>query len=77
MCTNLILQGIPIPIVQKIIGDNTPEVVTGVYTHINNAEMFSAMGMIHEKYNSLESTNCQHESTEVIGITSLLCDANS
>lgn len=77
MCTNLILQGVPIPIVQKIIGDNTPEVVTGVYTHINNAEMFSAMDMIHEKYNSLESTNCQHESTEVIGITSLLCDANS
>ena len=77
MCTNLILQGVPIPVVQKVLGDNTAEVITGVYTHINNAEMFNAMGMIHEKYNSLESTKCQQESTEVIGITSLLCDANS
>lgn len=63
MCTNLILQGVPIPVVQKVLGDNTAEVITGVYTHINNAEMFNAMGMIHEKYNSFESTKCQHEAT--------------
>ena len=77
MCTNLVLQGVPIPIVQKVIGDNTAEVVTGVYTHINSGDMFNAMGMVHEKYNSFESTKCQQESTEVIGITSLLCDVNS
>ena len=64
-------------IVQKVIGDNTAEVVTGVYTHINSGDMFNAMGIVHEKYNSFESTKCQQESTEVIGITSLLCDVNS
>ncbi len=77
MCTNLVLQGVPIPVVQKVLGDNTAEVVTGVYTHINSGAVFNAMGMIHEKYNSLESTKCQHESTEIISITNLLCDANS
>lgn len=77
ICTNLVLQGVPIPIVQKVIGDNTAEVVTGVYTHINSGDMFNAMGMVHEKYNSLEATKCQHESTEIISIASLLCGANS
>lgn len=77
MCTNLVLQGVPIPIVQKVIGDNTAEVVTGVYTHINSGDMFNAMGMVHEKYNSLEATKCQHESTDIISIASLLCGANS
>ncbi len=72
MCTNLVLQGVPIPVVQKVLGDNTAEVVTGVYTHINSGDIFNAMGVVHEKYNSLESTMCQLEPTEILNISGLV-----
>ena len=35
MCTRLILAGQPIPVIQRILGDNTPDVITKIYTHVN------------------------------------------
>ena len=38
MCTRLILSGQPISVIQRIMGDNTTDVIMKVYTHVN-AEM--------------------------------------
>lgn len=35
MCTRLILAGQPIPVIQRIMGDNTPDVIMKIYTHVN------------------------------------------
>lgn len=35
MCTRLILAGQPIPVIQRILGDNTPDVIMKIYTHVN------------------------------------------
>ena len=35
MCTRLILAGQPIPVIQRIMGDNTTDVIMKIYTHVN------------------------------------------
>ena len=35
MCTRLILDGQPIPVIQRIMGDNTIDVIMRTYTHVN------------------------------------------
>lgn len=35
MCTRLIMDGQPIPVVQQLMGDNSPDMVLKVYTHVN------------------------------------------
>lgn len=35
MCTRLILAGQPISVIQRIMGDNTPDVIMKIYTHVN------------------------------------------
>ncbi len=34
VCTRLILEGISVPIIQRIMGDNTPDVILKIYNHI-------------------------------------------
>lgn len=53
MCTNLIKKGIPVATVQRIMGDNTIDVIMNVYTHINSEDIADAMGGIHNSYNNL------------------------
>lgn len=36
MCTRLIMAGQPIPVVQQLLGDNSPDMVLKVYTHVNH-----------------------------------------
>lgn len=36
MCTRLILDKQPIPVVQRLLGDNTPDMVLKVYTHVSH-----------------------------------------
>lgn len=35
MCTRLVIAGQPIPVIQRIMGDNTTDVVMKIYTHVN------------------------------------------
>ena len=43
MCTRLVLAGQPLSIVQRIMGDNSPDVVTRVYTHVGADQALRAM----------------------------------
>lgn len=36
MCTRLLLEGQPVPVVQQLLGDNSPDMVLKVYTHVNH-----------------------------------------
>ncbi len=47
MCTNLIRKGISIPVIQRVLGDNTPDIIMKVYTHINNDDVAKAMDIVH------------------------------
>lgn len=53
MCTNLILKGTPVSTVQRVLGDNSPEVIMQVYTHINRNDVAKAMGTVHNDYSPL------------------------
>ena len=50
MCTRLILAGQPIPVIQRIMGDNTPDVITKIYTHVSEQ---MAMKATESFYNTL------------------------
>ena len=47
MCTRLVLAGQPLSIVQRIMGDNSADVVTRVYTHVGADEALRAMEGFH------------------------------
>ena len=55
MCTNLIKAGTPVATVQRIIGDNTVDVIMKVYTHINSSDIADAMEDVYNAYTSLLS----------------------
>jgi site-specific recombinase XerD len=54
MCTNLIKSGTSVATVQRIIGDNTVDVIMKVYTHINSTDIADAMGGVHHNYANLQ-----------------------
>ena len=43
LCTRLAVAGFPISITQRIMGDNTVDVILKVYTHVDNAAAVTAM----------------------------------
>lgn len=43
MCTRLALDRQPISIIQRVLGDNSPDVITRVYTHVNENDALRAM----------------------------------
>ena len=43
MCTRLALDRHPISVIQRILGDNSPDVITRVYTHVNASDALRAM----------------------------------
>ena len=47
MCTRLVLAGQPLSIIQRIMGDNSMDVVTRVYTHVGADEALRAMEGYH------------------------------
>ena len=55
MCTNLIKAGTPVATVQRIIGDNTVDVIMKVYTHINSSDIADAMEDVYNAYTHLLS----------------------
>lgn len=55
MCTNLIKAGTPVATVQRIIGDNTVDVIMKVYTHINSSDIADVMEDVYNAYTNLLS----------------------
>ena len=45
MCTRLILSGQPISVIQRIMGDNTPDIIMKIYTHVNSEDLADAAQM--------------------------------
>ena len=56
MCTRLVLAGQPLSIIQRIMGDNSPDVVTRVYTHVGADHALQAM----REYLSERDDNADH-----------------
>lgn len=42
MCTRLVLDRQPINVIQRILGDNSPDVITKIYTHVEQADALRA-----------------------------------
>lgn len=51
LCTDLIRNGEDISTIQRIMGDNSTEVILKIYTHINRDDMDDAMIKLNEKRN--------------------------
>lgn len=51
MCTRLILDGQPIPVIQRIMGDNTTDVIMKVYTHVTEQQAMAACGDYYDRLN--------------------------
>jgi len=43
MCTRLALDRQPVSVIQRVLGDNSPDVVTRIYTHVYAEEALRAM----------------------------------
>ena len=53
MCTRLALDGIPVSVAQRIMGDNTIDVIMKVYTHVSNQQALEACGPLLDKVNEV------------------------
>ena len=51
MCTRLILDGQPIPVIQRIMGDNTTDVIMKIYTHVNEEMALKATTGFYDNLN--------------------------
>lgn len=51
MCTRLILDGQPIPVIQRIMGDNTIDVIMKIYTHVTQEQAMAACGDYYDRLN--------------------------
>ena len=51
MCTRLILSGQPISVIQRIMGDNTPDIIMKIYTHVNEEMAMKATESFYEELN--------------------------
>ena len=52
MCTNLILDGQPIPVIQRILGENTTDVIMNIYTHVTQSDAKKATADYYKKMNA-------------------------
>lgn len=53
MCTTLIKKGVDIPTVQRIMGDNTTDVILKIYTSINSKDIKEASCKVHQYFESI------------------------
>ena len=61
MCTKLILDNHPIPVIRRIMGDNTIDVIMGIYTHIHGDDVKKASEKFFEELNNTYEANKQRE----------------
>ena len=52
VCTNLFKEGVDFPTVQRIMGDNTTDVILKVYTHINSDDIKKASLKLFDSFNT-------------------------
>ncbi len=57
MCTRLILDGQPIPVIQRIMGDNTVDVIMRIYTHVTQEQAMKSCGDYYDKLNQKHLEN--------------------
>jgi integrase len=63
MCTRLILANIPISIIQRIMGDNTQDVIMKIYTHIYRDDVKEASLRFFEKENERYNESKQEKAS--------------
>ncbi len=51
VCTRLALAGVPISVTQRIMGDNTVDVIMKIYTHVSNEQALVACSDYYDKQN--------------------------
>ncbi len=51
VCTRLILAEVPVPVIQRVMGDNTVDVIMRIYTHIKNEQALVACSGYYDKQN--------------------------
>lgn len=57
MCTRLILAGQPIPVIQRIMGDNTIDVIMKIYTHVTEKQAMAACESYYDNLNQRHKEN--------------------
>ena len=57
MCTRLILAGQPIPVIQRIMGDNTIDVIMKIYTHVTEKQAMAACEGYYDNLNQRHKEN--------------------
>lgn len=55
MCTNLVKQGIIIPVIQRIMGDNTTDVILKIYTSVNSSDVANATSQVQQYFSAINN----------------------
>lgn len=55
MCTNLVLKNVSIPVIQRIMGDNTTDVILKIYTSVNASDVTAATKVVQEYFNDINN----------------------
>lgn len=56
MCTNLIKQNVSIPVAQRIMGDNTTDVILKIYTSVNSSDVMAATELVQKRFNQINNS---------------------
>lgn len=57
MCTRLILEGLPVPVIQRIMGDDTIDIIMKTYTHVTQEQAMASCGDYYDKLNQRHLEN--------------------
>lgn len=55
MCTNLVLDGQPIPVIQRIMGDNTTDMILKTYAHVSEEKALKSSEDYYKRMNETHS----------------------
>lgn len=55
MCTNLVLKNVSIPVIQRIMGNNTTDVILKIYTSVNASDVTAATKVVQEYFNDINN----------------------
>lgn len=56
MCTRLAMDKQPVSVIQRVLGDNTPEMILRVYSHVNSQMAMNSVGTFYDDLNTQHST---------------------
>lgn len=55
MCTRLAMDNQLVPVIQRVLGDNTPEMILRVYSHVNSQMAMNSVGSFYDGLNEQHS----------------------